>query len=88
MKRHILEITEIDCGDETCEGCRQMGFGKCMRFIRRLRENTKGEFVRLPECLEAERAYGSRERILQVALGINDAREARKAQGPPDSIGE
>lgn len=22
MKRKLLEITEIDCGDETCDGCR------------------------------------------------------------------
>jgi hypothetical protein len=58
MKRHILEITEIDCGDETCDECEYHDGGRyrCIRFDVPLWWNN--EVSRRPtECLEAERAY-------------------------------
>ena len=84
MKRKILEITEIDCGDETCDGCEERIFTVlCGRFTgdHILKETGTG-FGRLPECREAERVYAAHSR-----RSFCEARKP-KAQGPPDSIGE
>jgi hypothetical protein len=69
MKRKIMEITEIDCGDTLCERCRWKGSGyhvipydypaqkdnRCEKFFKKLIDNTQSQWLRLPECLEAER---------------------------------
>ena len=89
MKRKILEITEIDCGDETCEGCVYLpasGRGyECERFKDEFSESPGGgEWnipPRLPECLGAERRY-------KDVRSVVPFRGEEKAQGPPDSIGE
>ncbi len=71
MKRKLMVIEEIDCGEEFCEGCRHKGYGmhrvpfpdpygnapRCLRFIKRLKDNTQSQWYRLPECLEAERKF-------------------------------
>jgi len=57
MKRKILEITEIDCGDETCGKCRHKSVDGlwCDRFGEAIRRLWEDPAKRLPECLEAER---------------------------------
>lgn len=57
MKRKILEITEIDCGDETCDRCHLLAWNilsYCRRFQR---ADAPRDGKRLPECLEAEKMY-------------------------------
>lgn len=67
MKRHILEITEIDCGDETCDGCEWDIQEGVSDFCRRLTKPLGYDWPikRLPECLEAERAYKDIEPLLR-----------------------
>ena len=78
MKRKILEITEIDCGDETCDGCDEhrgirnndglFVYASCFRLNKVIMFTvvppaTRERSKRLPECLEAERRY---DRTLEV----------------------
>lgn len=67
MKRKLLEITEIDCGDETCLDpqtltyCRYLDHGAnwCNRIDRPAPFDwDKKLYSRCPECLEAERKFG------------------------------
>lgn len=99
MKRHILEITEIDCGDETCEGCnyiykRRVGIPTltmCQRFTEMLTYSKEHGPGRLPECLEAERRY---DRTLEVderpwEEGLEpEVTHVTVTPDPKDSIGE
>jgi hypothetical protein len=62
MKRKILEITEIDCGDELCGGCRYCNNSghppRCKRFWIPFSQALNGKAwikpPRIDECLEAE----------------------------------
>jgi hypothetical protein len=74
MKRKILEITEIDCGDTACDGCgNKLYYMVCGRFggtLKNKRPAGEGDnaplshftYFRLPECLEAERRYNETEK--------------------------
>lgn len=67
MKRRILEITEIDCGDETCDEDSCKFFINADRFplcsvennypFRSLKRVGPQSAKRSAECLEAERRY-------------------------------
>lgn len=54
MKRKILEITEIDCLNETCGDCKCGEVEWCKKFSLPLLKEPK---MRLPECLAAEWRY-------------------------------
>jgi hypothetical protein len=103
MKRKLLELTEIDCGGETCDGCRfiegldfDLKLAGCGRFGIEMPmdyDATSEAIRRLPECLEAERLM----KLADDAVALQNIRAGNftvvdtptgKAQGPPDSIGE
>jgi len=66
MKRKLLEITEIDCGDETCDGCgycnNEGSPPRCQLFWVPYSQALDGKKwlrpPRITECLGAERKFG------------------------------
>jgi hypothetical protein len=58
MKRKILEITEIDCGDKYCGRCEHLSSRgvRCIHFDSPVFWDKDGS-IRIHECLGAERRY-------------------------------
>ena len=47
-------LIEVDCGERFCNKCKGVFLGWCDIFREPL-VTGRGEYLRLPECLEAER---------------------------------
>ena len=59
MKKKLIIEVEIDCGRKFCDGCDYEYDGNCELFDKELeieiRKDGIADYIRCPECLEAER---------------------------------